>query len=59
MTGSRRIIRASLHYPMGTVGPFPKWLKRVADHSPPSSVQVKNALSYEGVSKNFPDWVDN
>jgi hypothetical protein len=35
-------------YPMGTMGSFPgiKRQGRVADHSPPSSAEVKNAWSY-------------
>jgi hypothetical protein len=35
-------------YPMGTRGSFPgvKWPEREADHSPPSTAEVKNAWSY-------------
>jgi hypothetical protein len=35
-------------YPMGTGGDFPwgKWPGREADHSPPTSIEVKNAWIY-------------
>jgi hypothetical protein len=38
-------------YPIGTRGSFPKGkvARREADHSPPSSAEVKNAWSYTSI----------
>jgi hypothetical protein len=43
---------------MGTSGSFPgeKLPGREADHSPPSSAEVKNAWSYTSIPPNIPSW---
>jgi hypothetical protein len=44
-------------YPMGTQGLFPwKWLGREADHSPPSSAEVKEWLELYLHSPNTSSW---
>jgi len=55
-TGSRT---HSASYPMGTGGLFPPEVKqpgREADHSPPSSVEVKNACCYTSTPHVFKAW---
>jgi hypothetical protein len=45
-------------YPIGTRGSFPgvKRLGREANHSPPSSAEVKNAWSYTSTPLNASSW---